>query len=331
MLDTVVCGGTFDHFHRGHESFLRYIIEISDKVILGLATDKYAKSKRISSSIQNYSQRKSSIEQFFKQENALDKLEIEPIDDLFIPKKWEKLSIDAIVVSPDTQKGAEIINQDRKKKSLPQLRVIVTSLVYSEDGVLISSQRIRNGEIDRLGRPYVNPLWLTKDLLLPENLRNEFKKPFGELLKEVDGLFINKDSLIITVGDVTTKTFNEKSLGQNISIIDFKVAREKKYSNVSELGFAGNEKTFKVNNPPGHITSNLFKKLVELIRSHVSQTIVLEVDGEEDLAVLPIVLLTPLGTLIYYGQPSKGVVRILVSEQNKKIAYGLVDRFEMLK
>ena len=41
----VVCGGTFDHFHRGHREFLRHILSVSSKVLIGLTTDKYLKEK----------------------------------------------------------------------------------------------------------------------------------------------------------------------------------------------------------------------------------------------------------------------------------------------
>jgi hypothetical protein len=115
-------------------------------------------------------------------------------------------------------------------------------------------------------------------------------------------------------------------LGQDISVVDFKVAREKKFSNMKELGFAGNENIYKVDNPPGHITSGLFKKLAEIIKSSMQERIILQVNGEEDLAVLPLVLLAPLNTVIYYGQPGKGLVKVAVSEDTKNKAYSLISK-----
>lgn len=326
----VVCGGTFDHFHKGHKSFLRFILSLSNKIILGLTTEKYTRNKKLNNSIENYSERKNSIEEFFRKENALNRLEIEPIDNLFIPKKWEMLNIDAIAVSENTRKGAQIINQDREKRGLFQLKVIVAPVIFTNSNKDLSSFRIRQGEINREGEPYVNPLWLKKDLILQENLRKEFKKPFGELFKDIDDSFKNKNSLVITVGDITAKIFNEKSLEQNISIIDFKVARKKKFSNILELGFTGEEKVFNVDNPAGYITSDLFKKIAEIFKMGVKNKIILQVNGEEDLAVLPLVLLSPINTLIYYGQPSEGVVRIAVSEVSKNKAYSLISKLKLV-
>ncbi len=327
-FNLVVCGGTFDHFHKGHESFLRFILSSSNKIILGLTTEKYTRNKKLSNSIENYSERKTSIEEFFKKENAQNRLEIEPIDNLFIPKKWEKLKIQAIAVSQDTREGAEIINQDRKKRSLSQLKVIIAPVIFTDSNSDLSSFRIRNGEINREGKSYINPLWLKKDLVLAENLRKEFQKPFGELLKRDQDLFGNKNNLVITVGDVTAKVFNEKSLDQDISAIDFKVAREKKFSNILELGFTGQENILKVVNPAGYITKALFSKVAQILKEERKRKIILQINGEEDLAVLPLVLFSPLNTILYYGQPGKGLVEVVVSEISKHKAYSLISKLK---
>ncbi|HZJ18601.1 MAG TPA: DUF359 domain-containing protein, partial [Patescibacteria group bacterium] len=51
------------------------------------------------------------------------------------------------------------------------------------------------------------------------------------------------------------------------------------------------------------------------------------IKGEDDLAVLPLILCAPLNFYIYYGQPDKGVVEILVTEDVKEKAYKLASRF----
>jgi len=62
----VVCGGTFDHFHRGHKEFLRYILSISRKVLIGLTTDKYVKAKNNSKWVEDYQLRKQKIMEFLE-------------------------------------------------------------------------------------------------------------------------------------------------------------------------------------------------------------------------------------------------------------------------
>jgi len=52
------------------------------------------------------------------------------------------------------------------------------------------------------------------------------------------------------------------------------------------------------------------------------------VDGEEDLAVLPVLLIAPLGFSIFYGQPNEGLVQVQVTEENKEQAYQFVNSFD---
>lgn len=324
----MVCGGTFDHFHKGHESLLKLAFSLGKRVVIGVTSDQYVRNSKLEAGslngIESFEKRKETVLEFIKKVEVLNRAEIIEIDDLFGPTLSGDFPIDAIVVSEDTKKGAEIINQKRQELDLKPLEVFVVPIIVAQDGKFISSARIRNGQISRTGKLYVKPSWFKTDLILPENLRQELKKPFGELLTRDKDLFKNKNNLVITVGDVTTKKFNERSLEQNLSVIDFKVAREKKFTNIKELGFAGQEIIFNADNPAGYLTANLFKKLAEIFELGIREKTILQINGEEDLAVLPLVLFSPLRTIIYYGQPGKGLVRIVVSEKTKEKAYNLI-------
>lgn len=331
----IVCGGTFDHFHKGHESLLKLAFSSRKSVIIGVTSDKFVENEKRKAKnakqIELFEKRKGAVLEFIKREKVLDRTEIVKIDDLFGPTLDKNLFIDAIIVSEETRKGAEIINEKRKELGLKDLNILVAPSVYAEDGNLISSGRIRDGEINRIGRLYVNPLWLKKDLILPENLRGEFQKPFGELLRDKGKLIVGKNNLVITVGDVTTKKFNDNNVKQNISVVDFKIARKETFSSLADLGFSGNEEIIVSDNPAGHITSDLFSKVLSIFKSDFDQKIVLEIAGEEDLAVLPLILEAPLNTIIYYGQPNMGLVKVVVSEESKNRVYGLVSKFEPIE
>lgn len=325
----IVCGGTFDHFHKGHRSLLKLAFSLGQHIVVGVTSDQYVRSSKLEAGslqrIESFEERKEAVLEFVKKEGVLDKTEIVEISDLFGPTLDKNFPIDVIVVSEDTKKGADIINQERKELNLIPLKIIVVPLLKAEDKKNISSSRIRKGEIDREGKLYVNPLWLKRDLMLPENLREKFKKPFGVLMPEAKGLG-DLAEVVATVGDITTKKFNEFKLNQQVSVIDFKVERQKRFSDIRELGFLGNERLIKVSNPAGSITSDLFKVCLAIWNKG---KVILSVEGEEDLAVLPMVLTAPLQAAIYYGQPNEGLVKIEVSEEIKKIVYGLVNRFEM--
>ena len=328
----VACGGTFDRFHKGHESLLKLAFSLGVKVIVGVTSDEYVKKLKIKNKklkiVEDFERRKQEVLEFAEKEKVFNRVEIVKIDDLFGPTLDKNLSIDAIVVSEDSKKGAEIINQKRRELRLKALSILVAPSVYAEDGSLISSARIRNGEINRMGRLYVNPLWLKRDLILPENLREELKKPFGEIVQDIKR---NGNFCVIAVGDVTAKKFNENYINQDISAVDFRIAREEKFTSFSELGFSGDEKVITADNPAGSITCDLFSKVLDIFKSDFDKRIILKIAGEEDLAVLPLILGAPLATIIYYGQPNAGLVKVVVSEASKDKAYGLVSKFKLIE
>ncbi len=323
-FNTVACGGTFDHFHKGHRSLLKLAFSLGKKVVVGITSDIYVQNSK---SIEPFEKRKQSVLEFVKKEGVEDKVEITKINDLFGPILSKDLQVDAIVVSEDTIKNAEIINEEREKIGLPSLKIIVQALIKGEDENIISSSRIRQGEIDRNGRPYVNPLWLEKKLFITDDLRKKLKEPFDAVINTIKNY--RKDyKYLITVGDITTKVLNNSSSNANISIIDFNVARKKKFTDFKELGFSGNEKVITVSNPPGCLTPDLFFALLSIfkLKDVVTKTI-LKIDGEEDLSALAVILTSPLESIILYGQPNLGMVEIIVSEEKKEKAYNLVSRF----
>ena len=148
----VVCGGTFDHLHKGHKEFLRFIFSVSSKAVIGLTSDKYIKDHKVYDGIFSYEDRKQELESFLKSESFLTKSIIVPIDNLYGPTLQSKLPIEAIIVSKETKKGAEEINLKRKKLGLSPLKIIIAPFVKGEDDKIISSLAIRKGIINREGK-----------------------------------------------------------------------------------------------------------------------------------------------------------------------------------
>ena len=59
--------------------------------------------------------------------------------------------LEALVVSKETQKTAEKINEKRQKAGLAPLEIVAVNMVPAENNTPISTTRIRSGEIDRNG------------------------------------------------------------------------------------------------------------------------------------------------------------------------------------
>jgi len=320
----VICGGTFDLFHKGHKAFIKEVLNQSEKIVLAITSDLYTKSFKIEG-LESFIIRKNVIEEFLNSFGVRNKVTIISIDDAYGPLLTKSFDPEVIFVTPQTTNTAEEINKKRKEKHLPELKIIVLPMELAEDGGLISSTRIRNGEIDRDGRLYLSQKWRNKKLTLPLSMRSVLQRPMGEVLKEIPKGF--NSSKVITVGDVTTQEFNRNNANQFLSIVDFLVQRQKKFNAFSELVFTGSEETLKIKNPPGTITPELFKIIKKVFQSNNKKTKVILIEGEEDLSVLPVLLVAPLGLSIFYGQPGQGLVKVDVSEENKEKAYRLVDSF----
>jgi len=58
---------------------------------------------------------------------------------------------------------------------------------------------------------------------------------------------------------------------------------------------------------------------------------IIRVEGEEDLAVIPCILLSPIGTNIIYGWPGKGMKLIVTDESIRKKAQYLMEKTEGLE
>lgn len=321
----LVCGGTFDYLHRGHKDFLSFAFSLSEKVIIGISSSSFA--KKLQKKTEDFDKRKLAVSDFLKNQKLFQKSEIVELGDIF-GLTLQEVPLDAILVTTNTLRGAEIINEKRKKLGLKALNIEVFPQTLALDGKELSSSRIKKGEIDREGKAFMDNLWFEKKIYLPEKLRNRLKVPFGTLIEDFEKEIRNNSfTNSITVGDVVTSFFNAKNLEQRISVVDFYVERQKKYSSLLDLGFSSDVLFINALNPRGMLTPSLFRSVKKAFKLIGEKKVVVIVDGEEDLAVLPVILLAPYGFKVYYGQPKRGVVEVIVNEENKKRAVTILENF----
>lgn len=169
-------------------------------------------------------------------------------------------------------------------------------------------------------------------LILRENGRSAFKTPFGEIYSSINDLknilekYKSKSHLIISIGDVTTINLQKEWIIPDMAIIDNRIERKE---SPQEDKIFYDKIQLHTNNPPGIITQDLWKTIrkgFNLIESSGNDVLIV-VDGEEDLAVLPCVIMAPSGSVLLYGQPGEGVVLCEVDKFKDK-AKQLIDKFE---
>ncbi len=142
----VAVGGTFDKFHKGHKSLLERAFEVGFYVVVGITSDEFRKNK---GNIEPYYVRNANLKRFLEK---FDKnYDVIKLNNRYGPTIHDE-TFDAIVVSRATKPTADKINRIRKDKGMNPLEIITIDMVLAENGKVISSTRIRNGEIDDEGR-----------------------------------------------------------------------------------------------------------------------------------------------------------------------------------
>jgi pantetheine-phosphate adenylyltransferase len=149
MFDTIATGGTFDILHKGHYTLLLKAFEVGKQVIIGISSDYYAsvKKKKI---INEYPIRLKNLKRFIEDKFNKSNYSFYELNDFYGPTVLTK-DVQAIVTTEGTKENCIKINELRKSKGLPQLEIIIVPLVKDQDGKVISSTRIREGEIDTNG------------------------------------------------------------------------------------------------------------------------------------------------------------------------------------
>jgi pantetheine-phosphate adenylyltransferase len=147
---TVAVGGTFDELHRGHETLLLKAFETGEHVRIGLCSDSFVKRLSKPHITASYDQRLTDLKAFLRQNDLHRRADILCIDDPYGVTLSDR-SLEALVVSRETEPMALLINRKRRENGLPPLQIVAIDMVPSDNHFPISTTRIRYGEIDREG------------------------------------------------------------------------------------------------------------------------------------------------------------------------------------
>jgi uncharacterized protein (UPF0218 family) len=167
-------------------------------------------------------------------------------------------------------------------------------------------------------------------LALPVAMRAELKAPLGQLITGEPSETVPRLRHILerktfpmfaVVGDYTSKNVLEAGLDPDIVVLDHRVMR----IDVDPLDH-GDRRILQAKNPRGTVDSEAWTALEEAVTLNSKSAVIVE--GEEDLLVLPLISLMPLGSVIVYGQPREGMVLVEVSEERKGWAEAFMGRME---
>ena len=315
MHDLGLVGGTFDRLHAGHRVLIERGLSKCTSLEIWLTSDSIAQAK--DPRCENWSVRGQKILDFL--EDSSDRVSLHVLEDSDGPAPWHQ-SATAIMCTPETRAGCDRINSERNRNGLFDLEVIVIEHLNAHDGNPISSSRIRSGEISTEGESWLPSGLGDFDFLLTKEVELNLKDPFGRLiegpeenpefamrlvLEEIFG----KPGPVIAVGDVTVKTLQDLGNTADIALIDERTKREL-WAEAAEIDNSSYDIILECQNPAGRLSKSLFECCKDAVTSWMieKKSTIIRVDGEEDLAPLLLHPLAPLGAVVLYGQPGKGVV-----------------------
>lgn len=138
--DLVLLGGTFDHLHNGHKKLLSLAVSICAKrMIVGVTADSMLVNKKLARLLESVDKRKRAVVAYVSFLKPSLEVDCETITDPFGPAIVVREAT-AIVVSTETLAGAAKINDIRRERGLPPLRIYACRRTESSS---LSSSSIR--------------------------------------------------------------------------------------------------------------------------------------------------------------------------------------------
>lgn len=124
LFNNVSLGGTFDNLHTGHRLLLTQSALIANRrLLVGVADGPLLKSKVLPELIKPVDVRVTEVKGLLDDVKPSIVHDVVPITDVYGPTAWDE-SLECLVVTPDTARGGEKVNLERKRK----VRVVSFSL-----------------------------------------------------------------------------------------------------------------------------------------------------------------------------------------------------------
>ena len=158
---------------------------------------------------------------------------------------------------------------------------------------------------------------------MPDGFREEFKRTLGPTVTDAGLLAAVNGRPVTAIGDITSASVLKAGLKPMLIIVDFGTRRgplpkgDRDLKRVQAYG----DRVVNVKNPAAVLTKDLWTAIKDAYdraaRDGTSTRI--EVDGEEDLASLPCLIMAPEGSVVTYGVPSKGMTVVTTGKDIREL------------
>lgn len=267
IYKTLVLGGTFDHLHSGHKVLLsEAILRTSEKLIVGVTDGLMLQNKVLWELIEPIQHRIEKLEDFLIDIDPTVDYNVVPIYDGYGPSV-EVPEIDCIVVSEETKKGGDKVNQERLRRGFKELDMYIIPLVENSQENILDEPKVSSSlkRMDLLGtllnqpepkpdlpsKPYVIGLYggISDSCALIESILQSHEVPV-----------INCDDLFHSICDKDSTEFKQvvQEFGDEICDAD---------GNISYCALE--RKTYQDKHRREWISSLLQNKLLSAVKKHI--------------------------------------------------------------
>ncbi|XP_014471293.1 PREDICTED: bifunctional coenzyme A synthase isoform X2 [Dinoponera quadriceps] len=128
----VVLGGTFDRLHNGHKIMLsEAVLRCTEKLTVGVTDTNMISSKILWELIEPCTKRIKEVKEFLEDVDSSITYDVVPINDMYGPTKDDP-TFEMLVVSQETKRGGDKVNELRLQKNLGKLDIHVVELANNE-------------------------------------------------------------------------------------------------------------------------------------------------------------------------------------------------------
>ncbi|XP_076750175.1 bifunctional Phosphopantetheine adenylyltransferase - Dephospho-CoA kinase isoform X3 [Xylocopa sonorina] len=146
----VILGGTFDRIHNGHKIFLsEAILRCTEKLTVGVTDTNMLSGKLLWELIEPCPTRILNLRNFLEDVDTSLTYNVVPIEDMYGPTKFDP-TFEMLVVSEETKRGGDKVNEMRKRMNLNRLDIHIVKLIcdenhreHEESKISSSNQRMR--------------------------------------------------------------------------------------------------------------------------------------------------------------------------------------------
>ncbi len=163
-------------------------------------------------------------------------------------------------------------------------------------------------------------LFVHRSVRLDTESKEVLRKPYGRLFRDMESALGYAGSAdIFSVGDRVSHDLTSSGVKPRIAAFDGKIMRKPSGKKITMEG-----RTVRCRNRTGYLERDMWLAVQEALSGRGS--VLLSVEGEEDMAVLPLMLMGPEGACIIYGLFDRGVCVVRVDRRARETARAILRR-----